>query len=399
VTARTVAEIIQRGSLVVNDGYRTKGSELGTPGIPILRVAEIGNGTVEPVYVDHIREEYRAAIGGKLSRAGDVLLTTKGTVGRRAVVPTGLPELVYSPQLCFFRVTDESLDAWWLYYWLGGSDFWLQANGVSTQTDMAPYISLRDLRAIKIDVPPIQEQRGIAETLVALDKKIDSNRRAISIALGLLDAMSVRFAQILPPVDLGSITALNRITVDPRALEDTKVHLYSLPAFDDGARPESVCADSIMSSKIAVSGRSVLVSRLNPRINRTWWIAPEEGVPALASTEFAHLTAESDSSSAALWLAVREPYFKDELVRRATGTSGSHQRVRPDDLLAIEVPDVRGLPEQTTKQALTLLELVHQLRAEAVRLAALRDVLLPELLSGRLRLRGARPEGATTWAP
>lgn len=84
-------------------------------GIPILRVAEIGDGFLAPKSEDRIGEEYRDVIGVKLSRAGDVLLTTKGTVGRRAIVPESGTGFAYSPQVCFFfRVLDDSIDRRWL---------------------------------------------------------------------------------------------------------------------------------------------------------------------------------------------------------------------------------------------------------------------------------------------
>ncbi len=189
MTRLSFAALAAGGSLLINDGYRTKTTELGSTGFPILRVAEIDAGCVVPSYADHVREEFRSKIGYKLSCAGDVLLTTKGTVGRRAIMPTLDAQFAYSPQLCFFRVLDDSVDSRWLYYWLGGTEFWSQAAGVSQQTDMAPYISLRDLRAIEVELPPIEEQRRIAATLRALDNKIESNRRIVDLAPRLIRAL------------------------------------------------------------------------------------------------------------------------------------------------------------------------------------------------------------------
>lgn len=59
---------------------------------------------------------------------------------------------------------------------------------------MAPYISLRDLRAISIDLPPISEQREIAATLGALNEKIESNRRAAATLVALISAL---FEQVI----------------------------------------------------------------------------------------------------------------------------------------------------------------------------------------------------------
>ena len=394
-SAEALSDLIAQGLLVINDGYRTKTAELGKPGYPILRVAEVGDGFIGPSYGDHVRSGYRDKISVKLSQPGDVLLTTKGTVGRRAIMPHGLPEFAYSPQLCFFRVLDEStIDHRWLYYWLGGSEFWSQAVGVSTQTDMAPYISLSDLRAIQVNLPPVDEQRGIAATLGALDDKIESNRRLIELSLRLLDALAADATLSLPSARLADLVLVAKDTVNPATLGTEVVDHFSLPAFDNGGLPERMAAEAIMSNKLALPGRSILLSRLNPRINRTWWATPTDGIPALSSTEFLCIRASSDSELAAVWLALRSEDFLDELPARVTGTSGSHQRVRPDDVLAIEVPDVSRLPQLVKLTALGLLESAEQRTEEIAHLAALRDALLPEMLSGRIRV----PEAACAMA-
>jgi type I restriction enzyme S subunit len=95
---------------------------------------------------------------------------------------------------------------------------------------------------------------------------------------------------------------------------------FSLPAFDATGQAEHVPAVTIKRNKIDIGGNSIVVSRLNPRINRTWWACPTPGVPALASTELAVLTTDSDAELAALWLAARAPRFREELPQRVTGT-------------------------------------------------------------------------------
>ncbi len=110
----------------------------------------------------------------------------------------------------------------------------------------------------------------------------------------------------------------------------------------------------------------------------------------MSSTEFLVLEPRADVSLGAVWLGVRDQAFVGELVRRATGTSGSHQRVRPADAMAMEVPDARSAPAATVAMAEALLTLSRQRRVESRRLASLRDALLPELLSGRIRVPEAR---------
>ena len=73
-----------------------------------------------------------------------------------------------------------------------------------------------------------------------------------------------------------------------------------------------------------------------------------------------------------------------------TGTSNSHQRVKPEQLRGISIFAANGQAIQSFS------EIAHPLMAQAIEnrqqsntLAALRDTLLPQLISGKLRVAGA----------
>src|SRR4030067_1109943 len=99
-------------------------------------------------------------------------------VGRFAFVRADTPRFVYSPQLCYWRSLDHSkIHPRYLYSCLCGREFWLQASGVKSQTDMADYVSLSDQRRFLISLPSIDEQKGIGDLFGALDDKIELNRQ------------------------------------------------------------------------------------------------------------------------------------------------------------------------------------------------------------------------------
>lgn len=275
----------------------------------------------------------------------------------------------------------EKLDLRWAYYELLTHDINSMDSGSAI-----PSTSRDAFYQLPVVVPPLKEQRAIAATLGALDDKIESNRRMIEKIADLLDAASELHGQGLAAVPLRDLTTSFKVSAAPSKLGDSMVDHFSLPAFDSGAQPERVSASAIMSNKLKVPESAILLSRLNPRFNRTWWASAQAGVPALASTEFLVLTAESEQQLAAVWLAVRDPHFREQLPKRVTGTSGSHQRVRPDDVLSINVPDFAKSREGVKQEALALLRRTASLRSESDRLVALRDALLPELLSGRIRV-------------
>jgi type I restriction enzyme S subunit len=339
-----------------------------------------------------ITDEQAGGLRGVVLQPGDVLLNITGdgvTFARACLVPNDVLPACVNQHVAIIRGDPRRADPGYLLSFL-------------THPDVKPYIASFNsggsrravtkghIESFRLPLPSLEEQRGIAGVLSALDDKIESNRHCTELGLRLLDSFASAFA-ITPAggVPLGELVEVSRETANPANYGNTLVDHFSIPAFDDEMWPERVAASTIMSNKLLVRRPSILVSRLNPRFNRTWWCVPEPGVPALASTEFLVVSSSDAAELGAIWLAVRDEYFRAELTRRVTGTSGSHQRIRPDDALAIEVPDTRQMSSRRKSSALSLLMLIHQRRNESVRLARLRDALLPELLSGRVHAREA----------
>lgn len=181
----TLGHLQSEGVIQFSDGYRTKQSEHG-PGLRILRVREVDDGCVRVGTSESVREEFKSRMGAKVSSPGDVLVTTKGSVGRVARIPEGFPPHVYSPQLCFVRVIDSTrIDPGWLYGWMRSPLFAEQLETYAHQTDMAPYLSLGDLQRFGLDLPPLDVQRRIAGVLGTLDDliEIDTDLAARNLAL------------------------------------------------------------------------------------------------------------------------------------------------------------------------------------------------------------------------
>jgi type I restriction enzyme, S subunit len=363
------------------------------PSIPILRVADVLDGRIESPSKDQVPCGHRDVTESKVSRAGDVVLTAKGTVGRVALMPSDGRAFAYSPQLCYFRpAADGPLRSRYLYYWFKSAQFWIQADALKGQTDMADYLSLSDVEALTITIPSLGQQDGIIEVLGALDDKIAVNDRIaekseeLALALALAIASGEQWKRTVP---IGEIVSHIRNQVMPDSVAADVVAHYSLPAFDAGRLPEVVSPSTIKSGKFIFEGPAVLLSKLNPATPRVWFVNPDAGLASLASTEFMVLKPIAEVSTAELWAVARQPGFTDELVGMATGTSNSHQRVRPGDLLAAEVVDPRFMSADKRNAIGSLTEGCAQARIESRTLAELRDTLLPKLMSGEIRVRDA----------
>ncbi|HEX8706320.1 MAG TPA: restriction endonuclease subunit S [Myxococcaceae bacterium] len=178
-TRTTVEQLVRSGALSIHDGYRAKNLELGRPGLPFARAGNIDQG-FHFEGADCLHEEHLGKALDKVSRPGDVVFTSKGTVGRLAFVRPETPRFVYSPQLCFWRARDEQvLDSRFLSYWMRGEEFSQQVDAYKGQTDMADYVSLRDQRRMRITLPPLAEQQAIARMLGDIDDRILVGQRLI----------------------------------------------------------------------------------------------------------------------------------------------------------------------------------------------------------------------------
>ena len=110
-----VSDLVKSDSLEIGDGYRAKNTELAASGVPFARAGNIKNG-FEFNDADYFPEENMNQVKNKRSRVGDVVFTSKGTVGRFAYVRESTPRFVYSPQLCFWRsLNPELLDSRFLF--------------------------------------------------------------------------------------------------------------------------------------------------------------------------------------------------------------------------------------------------------------------------------------------
>lgn len=169
----TTSNLIKEGLLRIGDGYRAKNSELVPIGIPFARAGNINNG-FQFSDADCLPLDYLDNVGEKVSSPGDIVFTSKGTVGRFAFVTQKTKQFVYSPQLCFWRsLNPDKLFPNFIYYWMQGKECLEQIEGLKGQTDMADYVNLADQRQMNMTLPTIAEQKAITAVLSSLDDKID----------------------------------------------------------------------------------------------------------------------------------------------------------------------------------------------------------------------------------
>jgi type I restriction enzyme, S subunit len=300
----------------------------------------------------------------------------------------------------------SSLDTGFLYCLLRHPHFTFYILGVQTGTTI-PHISARQILGYEFKLPPLAQQRRIAAVLGALDDKIALNRRMNrtleETAQALFRRRFVEFdgrddlvdsgtdlGQIPPGWQVGPLSQLAVVQtgmIQPGDQPKRVWEHYSIPAYDDGERPANDVGSTIKSGKYRVPPSAVLLSKLNPRFPRVWLPDVDEPGAAICSTEFIPLVPRRAEWRPFLYGMLWSEPVQDTLRSSATGSTTSRQRVTPRAVAAFEVvvPPAAEIERYSVEVGPLLNRRLANLRQSRT-LAALRDALLPKLISGELRV-------------
>ncbi|MGH7962208.1 MAG: restriction endonuclease subunit S, partial [Candidatus Binatia bacterium] len=118
---------------------------------------------------------------GKLTR-GDVVMTTRGTIGNVAYYNENIPfdHARINSGMVIFRCDQNQFLPLFLYHYLQSPSFHDQVN--SLQSGVAqPQLPIRDIRRIELPLPSLVEQSGVTELIAAYDSLIENNLRRMAL--------------------------------------------------------------------------------------------------------------------------------------------------------------------------------------------------------------------------
>jgi len=141
-----------------------------------------------------------------------------------------------------------------------------------------------------------------------------------------------------------SLCALRRrhsITFNPEKEPSKTLELYSVPSHATG-KPEIIKATEIGSNKQYVDPDDVLVSKINPRLNRAWVVGNFTQNEKIASTEWIVFSKNKLVLPKLLRCILADARVRDYLSHNVSGVGGSLTRVKPSLLDTISI----GLPPE-----------------------------------------------------
>ncbi|WP_162722417.1 restriction endonuclease subunit S [Microbacterium sp. PM5] len=278
---------------------------------------------------------------------------------------------------------------------------------VGTQTGSAvPHISGGQIGDFQVDrLPPLAEQAAIARILGVIDDKIESNRRSIALieelgasllanALGRetseVPTLTEQLDSILTVIESGSrprggaltdgsgVISLGAESIQSAGVINTKT-FKSVPS-DYAA---SMKRGHLANADVLVYKDGGTPGKFIPHVSAFGFGFPVE--QAVINEHVYRVRADGRVSQGTLYWLLSSSWMDDEMRRRGTGAA--IPGINSTNFREMPIPNMANKAVQEIGATLDqLLERVLRLGTESRRLGSIRDALLPELLSGRIRV-------------
>ena len=341
-------------------------------GIPIIRSQNIHDWVFQPDGLAFLDDEQAESLSNVEVRSNDVLLNITGdSVARACIVPSECIPARVNQHVAIVRAGKE-INPTYLLASLQSKKTMLLSLASSGATRNA--LTKRMIENLDIDLPSREIQDSIAQVLDSIQYKITLNNRLNDYLADLCETIAGKYCndrnsclrdicyQVTDHVDYGN------------ANHETYVSTESLMQNKGGRQ---------LASSLPTAGKitrykagDTLISNIRPYFKKIWY-APFEGT---CSGDVIVFRANDPSNAPYLHACLRQDSFFDYVMQGAKGT----KMPRGDKKQMMEFKVASSC---STKDLILLDSAIKQRSdndSETVKLQALRDTLLPKLMSGEI---------------
>jgi len=411
-------------------GSNIKSAEYVKSGIPVIRGFNLSGPRFNERNYVFVTETKAESLSSSIGLPNDIVFVARGTVGLVGLVPDTYEQYVLSPNLVGLRPKPGIADPYYIFYYFR-SHYGQNEIHSYVSTTGVPKIAraLESLRNFRVFLPPLSEQRAIACIIGALDDKIELNRRmnetleAMARAIfkswfvdfdpvrakaegqqppGLAPHIADLFPNTFEESELGEIPKGWKISILSDISETNaknwtaRSHPEEIEYVDLSNTKWGVIESTAILAWKEAPSRARRIARVGDTIVAT--TRPGNGSYAFisrggltVSTGFAVLTPIKRIYQNFLYLAATSSENINRLANLADGHGGAYPAVRPNEVseTVIVLPNDEGIVEVFETITSPIRDRIEFNKKETSTLAALRDTLLPRLISGELRVPDA----------
>lgn len=335
-------------------------------GYPLITSKNIMENSIDFENVNLISEEDYNKINMRSSvKNGDILMPMIGTVGNPVLVNTN--EKFAIKNVALFKLSENSeIDGKYFYYLLM-SDIVLKQLEKNKRGGTQSFVSLKNLRELKIPYIGIEKQKKIVSILDKSKGLIDKRKEQIKL---LDELVKSRFMEMFGDIKdyvtvseyIESLTAGKSLAGESEC--QNKVLNTGSVSYDyyDETQAKNLPLDYLPKDEHLVNKGDVLISRMNTAelVGATAYVWKSNDhiyIPdRLWKANF-----KSNVNPVFVWQLLIQRSTKEKIRRIASGTSGSMKNVSKSGLLGIEVIKV-DIDKQN--EFATFVKQVHKLKFE-----------------------------------
>lgn len=364
--------------------YRGKTPPKTTEGIPLITAKIIKNGTILPPQEFIATDFYDEWMRRGVPRKGSIVFTTEAPLGEVAQIKTD-ERIAFAQRVIILEPNPKLLFADYLLYALQDQVLKERIKARATGTTVIG-IKAAELKKVVIDLPPLNEQEKISKVLSVLDDKIELNQK---INLNLERQAFAFFDNLLAETQNGECVVSDIAVLNPkRSLAKNQsarcIDMARLPT--TGAFPTG-WETKPFNGGMKFSNGDTLLARITPCLEngKTAFIDfLEDEEVAFGSTEYIVLSPKEGVPPEFLYCLARYPDFVDYAVKNMNGSSG-RQRVSAETIGKYCLPRLNSEDFSSFSEVVAPLFLKMRYNSiENLRLAAIRDTLLPKLMAGEI---------------
>ena len=372
------------------NGYAFKSKDFTDTGIPVIKIKNVKPNkiildglTYVPKEIAEKRSDYRIKVN-------DILLTMTGNradgspdswVGKSSIFKEN-GEYLLNQRVAIIRPKSDEVDieylAYYLSSWATQLYFIKRANSSGGQANISPAI----VGEYEIPIPELDIQKKIASIVSSLDEKIRLNDKINENLSDLLQSIyQAQFGDVSLVANKGILSDICSYSKEKVAVSDLNVNIYFSTENMLPGKAGSTEATSLPATPQTTACRKgdTLISNIRPYFKKIVYCEDMCG----CSTDVLCFTPVQSQYAAYLFSTLYTDKFFAFMVAGSKGTKmprGDKQQIMT---YPVVLPTENELKEFNAI-AFPVLDQINSNKAENKRLSALRDALLPKLMSDEI---------------